>query len=248
MMQTTGKSLGRTAWVVLWASLWLYGTAGGAWGEILYSINLAGTTNSWLTPNPAYQTAVGINGGSLQAAPTVQSDGIGTADNWAWWDWSPGLVPDEAEYLEFSFSPAPNYEVVLDSLDCSVFREFMGTGGGPDSFELRLIDDGFNTFTTVFSDNGLPLGIMDYTGGGGISLAGALGTITFPQTVTFRWYFFNPEDTDAAVGLAKNGADGDADLVVNGTLTFIPEPAHTSLALGLAAFLVLLLRRKKRCG
>lgn len=172
-----------------------------------------------------------ISADSLTAgsALTVKDEGTG---QWAWGGWTPGLSSASAaiaanEYWTWGFDVAQNVDLDLTTLDISIDR----TRSGPDDFEIFVSVNGGSS-SSVFTHN-----YNDFFGSAvdfpDIDLSGisSLQNLSNGDSVVFTLAAFNTEASSIQyLGIQNEAtfAGGDG-LVINGTVSPVPEPEHYAI-------------------
>ena len=141
-------------------------------------------------------------------------------------NWNISNTFDEtSKYISFSLLPKSGYEMTLESLRYVVngSNTAPGTGrwgfriGTSGSFTLQ------NTFTMAFAMPSSPA-VWDFT------------DFTTSNVVEFRFWVYGTSSitngASAATGSARIGNNTGDDLVLNGSVTVVPEPSVSSLLLG----------------
>ena len=187
---------------------------------------VAGTT---VTPVELEPNVLGINltrGSGISAAPG------GTFNSNAWNDSSTlaEAITNE-DYLEFGLILTPGFQA--SNLSAGFFGDRSATG--PSSIEVFFSTDNFTTQTSVLSatDVGITGSIQD-TAAIATSLTGE---------VRFRIYGYGGSNTSGTFDIEDNTINDTFGLVINGNISFIPEPS-TSTLIGLAALFTI--NRRKR--
>lgn len=173
--------------------------------------------------------AVGLNDALLSRGPALTQNLI-LPNAYQSVGWPMGDAPDLSAYLEITLSAASGYEFSITSLD-------LDHGGGspaPVNFVLRSSLDGYTSNLSSFT----------YTNPGNAAASSFSGlTITAQTDVTLRIYGFGSLSAlNGNWGLFQTSGE---QLVVNGIVTAIPEPATGALAaFGILAALAIHHRRK----
>lgn len=130
--------------------------------------------------------------------------------------WSTGAL-DLDDYYGFSLTIDSGFTLDLTSLHFAERR----SGTGIRNFQVRASNDNFTTFSTVVSEITVP----DNTSTRDQDFALSLNDLT--GTIAFRIYGYNAEGTGGTWRLANHSSEGG--LVLNGSLTAVPEPTTIAL-------------------
>lgn len=131
------------------------------------------------------------------------------------------------KYFEFTITPDPGYATTFDSITYQVARGGAGTPRGyvlrssVDNFAANLAGGDVTTARPTYTNADIPLGT-------------AFDDLQSPTT--FRFYVYAPN--------AGNSLDFD-NIVINGSVTQVPEPTTTALIVGGILGIAALSRRRR---
>lgn len=161
-------------------------------------------------------------------------------------DWSaaidfPGI--NDGNYLSIQILLEPDWVVTLTQI--SLVYSDAGSRLGPRTFELRYSGDNFNS--VLFRDNDVSVFPEE-----DLNVIGLSGTSQQSGLLEFRlWGYDSPGSftgsADAVAGLSNNSMllinEEPAAVVIEGTLTEIPEPANFTFWLAIAALYLVVTRK-----
>ncbi len=113
------------------------------------------------------------------------------------------------DYLEWTLTPNPGYQMDLTTMDISYRRN----GDGPTMAEIQV--DAGSGFTTIFTDSSVNPGIIDVNNDIDISF---LTNVT--STITFRLYAYNAWDLLGRFNIEEN-TETNKGVVINGVASLI---------------------------
>lgn len=122
--------------------------------------------------------------------------------------WTTSGSPNTSEYFEISFTVDANFEANISDFNYGYRR----SGTGPLNFELRYTLDGTYANSVLLDDVVIPDVTSNFVG----SLSGLDIDVTAGQTITFRWYPYNAEDSGGTLRIDVNSTD----LEVLGTVEY----------------------------
>ncbi|WP_218933512.1 PEP-CTERM sorting domain-containing protein [Rubripirellula lacrimiformis] len=161
-----------------------------------------------------------ITGDALTAERGLRSLGLTNSYGFGDWDPTSNSFDDAVAVFDFwtwGFSVNSGENVVnLEGMDIRLVRNF----SGPDAFEIQASVNGGAALALFSHDFGGEPNPVNFFG---IDLGG-LGTLTPGDRVDFTLAAFNSTSTSGNFGLVNfnNGSPG---LVVNGSVTAVPEPS-----------------------
>lgn len=188
---------------------------------------------------PVDAQPLGATFGDIVRGPGLLSSAAGNAISSS--NFTLGGVLDASDYYGFTITVAPGFALTLDSIEFSERR----SGTGIRNIAVRSSLDGFsgNLFTAGVPDDTL---VRRQTIPLGPAFAGLTGL------VEFRIYGFLAEAAGGTwrlggAGVADNPNNFPANLLVNGSITAIPEPATLGL-FGLGAVAIGWVGLRRRTG
>lgn len=202
-------------------------------GAIIVQYDFSGQPgNQGATPVTA--TATGLTASDLVRGPGVSASSTANSMNSS--AWTTSTVADLNDYYGFTLTANAGYSLTLTSLSFAERRSPTGIR----MFELRSSLDGFTaaipgTVTSVPNNDS----VRNQT----LSLGSGFSDLLTP--VTFRLYGYEAESGSGTWRLQNHSTF--AGLVMDGTITAVPEPG-TFAAVGLMSLLSWGLRRKKGSG
>jgi len=194
-------------------------------------------------------TASGVTAATLT---TTASPGTSLSGTFAKTLWGAGLSLDSTKYMTWSVTPTAGNQIDFTGANATFSLFFNGDSPsvhGADTWDLHASTDGF-----VSSDISLATGMsLGSTFLAQIPETVSLGTLaTQTGTVTFRLYGYNDNKQVAgqdSAGLGNNtgtltGTGGN--LLVQGTVSAVPEPSSYAAVFGALAFGFVFLTRRLR--
>jgi hypothetical protein len=181
-----------------------------------------------------------VNGGDMALSLSLNS--VTVTDRMG----SSGYAPrnggfNSSCYYEFTLAPLPGYAMTIESVDYLASRSG-ATFGGPTQTSIRAsFDGGLSWSTDLGGMIGTPTGPID-TGGATVA-TGILGSAfqNLTEAVSFRIYGWNP--TALLPGNREMAID---DVVVQGSVSPVPEPGSYALAGGVGLCLFAAFRHVRR--
>lgn len=211
------------------AALIISATAGHA--DVLWARNLSGNGAGNLLSTT---TAEDLTNAILSRGPGL-TEVTNLSSVYQSIDWTTSASPDSGDYLEITLSASPGYKFSLTS----IHLDHGGSTAAPTDFVLRSSLDDYTTDlgSFIYSNRG-NLESDDFT---------AL-TITAQSSLTLRIYGYGASIGSANWGLFSSTfePDGPDELIIYGTVTAVPEPATSALAISGVVLITALRHRRNR--
>ena len=173
---------------------------------VLDYISIPSTANATIAPNT---TGTGVTGANLMTGGGLTANN-GSTYNWRAWDGTDVATALAAgDFFEWGFTSTSAYN--LDDLDIRYDR----SGNGPQDVDIQLSING-GAFTSIHSATGI-------SPGGNTVADIDLTSFDDVTSATFRLFAFNATNGNGTFDV-ENAFNGAA-IVVNGTLSAVPEPA-----------------------
>ena len=206
------------------------------------------TANAFSSPSVTPSTAPNVTAANLTTTGVSVGNNLLGSFLWTVWGGSTSLNP--AKYMQWSVAPTAGNQIDFTGANATFSLVFGadpgGTPHGADTWQLHASTDGF-----VSSDIALGSAMSLAPDQQQIPESVSLGVLaTQTGTVTFRLYGYNDTSIVAnSGGLANNngalsGTGGD--LLINGTVSAVPEPSSYAAVFGAVAFGFVLITRRLR--
>jgi hypothetical protein len=168
-----------------------------------------------------------------------------------WRLWGASTSPDSTKYMTWSVTPTVGNQIDFSGANATFSLAFgadSATIHGADTWQLHGSTDNFatsditlgSTMTLPFANQGQQIPETVSLGGLGAQLG----------TVTFRLYGYNDTKQDTlsdSGGLANAALPGTGgNLIINGTVSAVPEPSSYAAVFGALAFGFVFLTRRLR--
>jgi hypothetical protein len=195
--------------------------------------------------NPGYEDA-NLKVGTLTAVGLTTTS---QSDFFRWSGWGNGTTQPEdipsthGSYIEFTIEPEPGYQFSLDATS-TIVGSTRAYGTTTNTAVLRSSLDGYASNLDTF---------VSGAGSGGWSMDVGSGFANVSAPVTFRLYVCNTINNTAYLWTFRpdesvaSAPQAHLDLIINGTVSAIPEPATLGL-LGIGVVGGLWLRRRRERG
>jgi hypothetical protein len=215
---------------------------------VTYDISTANAgTSATVSPTGV---ASGLTAGLLSTTGTGAATSL--AGSYLWKVWGPGASPSPGIYMQWSVQPDSSHQIDFTGAAAtfSLVRSLHSNlSPGPDKWELDASTDNFATAGTFLATMDISASADQSQVPQSVALT-PLGTAAPLTTVTFRLYGYNDTGTGGggSSGLANTGAlgAGGGNLLINGTVSAVPEPSSYAAVFGALAFGFVFLTRRLR--
>jgi hypothetical protein len=217
--------------------------------QVIDTYTITGITS---TSNPTVSPTSpdpNITASSLSTVGVV-TGATGGGSTYFWRLWGAGGSADTTKRMEWSITPNAGFQIDFSGQVATfslLFDVGVTSGHGADSWSLHASTDNFGISDLNLSGTMLLTTAVSQTPES-VSLT-PLGTVGPGTTVSFRLYGFN----DTAVGgggssgLSNNGLPGTGgNLIINGSVSAVPEPSSYAAVFGALAFGFVFLTRRLR--